>query len=193
EAHGLELPTLTDATVAELRSFLPPEASVANPVDMIASATPEQYLKATRALLADERVDALIVIFIPPLITDPETVAKAIVEWASGAGNKTVLANFMSAKGAPDILSRIPTYAFPEAAAAALGKVTSYGEWRQRPLGTAPAFGDIRSEDAQAIVERGLARGGGWLSPIEVHDLLSAVGIPVARTRFATGVDEAIR
>src|SRR5205085_10734858 len=62
EAYGLELPTLADATVAELRAFLPPAASLANPVDMIASATAAHYQRAMRALLADERVDALIVI-----------------------------------------------------------------------------------------------------------------------------------
>src|SRR5262249_41152446 len=65
ERNGLELPMLSDETVAELRSFLPATASVANPVDVIASATPEQFERASRALLADERVDSLIVIFIP--------------------------------------------------------------------------------------------------------------------------------
>src|SRR5262249_58059568 len=49
EADGLELPTLGDETVAELRSFLPPAASVANPVDMIASATADQYRRPMRA------------------------------------------------------------------------------------------------------------------------------------------------
>ena len=89
EARGLELPMLADATVAELRSFLPATASVANPVDMIASATPDHYLRSTRALLADEKVDSLIVIFIPPLVTDPEAVAAAIVEGSKDAGRQT--------------------------------------------------------------------------------------------------------
>jgi len=193
EAHGLELPTLADATVAALRSFLPATASVANPVDMIASATPEHFLRAMRVLLADARVDALIVIFIPPLITDPEAVAAAIVEGAKDAGGKPVLANFMSAKGAPKILANIPSYVFPEAAASALAKVTIYGEWRQRPLGTIPAFTDIRTDDAKAIIEGALARGSGWLSPAEVHDLLSAAGITVAKSRFVANVDEAVQ
>jgi acetyl coenzyme A synthetase (ADP forming)-like protein len=193
ESRGLELPTLTDATVQELRSFLPPTASVANPVDMIACSTPEHFQKATRLLLADENVDSLIVIFIPPLATDPEAVAAAIVEGARKAGDKPVLANFMSAKGVPDILSNIPSYVFPEAAASALAKLTSYGEWRRRPAGTLPVFTDIRTDDARAVVERALARGGGWLSAIEVHDLFNAVGIPVAKTRFASSVNEAAK
>ena len=193
ESHGLELPTLTDATVQELRSFLPPTASVANPVHMIACARPEHFEKATRLLLADENVDSLIVIFIPPLVTDAEAVAQAIVEGAKNAGCKPVLANFMSAEGVPDILSNIPSYVFPEAAASALSKLTSYGEWRGRPLGTVPVFTDIRADDARAVIERALARGGGWLSPIEVHDLFTAAGIPVAKTQFVSNANEAVK
>jgi acyl-CoA synthetase (NDP forming) len=192
EARGLELPTLSDKTVAELRSFLPPTASVANPVDMIASAAAEHFERATRLLLADENVDSLIVIFIPPLITQSEDVARAIVEGAAGAGQKPVLANFMSAKGTPDILKRIPSYIFPEAAASALAKVTAYGEWRRRPSGTIPVFTDIHIDNARAVVKRALARGGGWLGPADTDELLSAAGIAVARTRFALGVEAAV-
>ena len=193
EAHGLELPMLNDSTISELRSFLPATASVANPVDMIASASPEQFLKATRALLADKHVDSLIVIFIPPLVTDPEAVAAAIVEGAKETGGKPVLANFMSAKGAPEILGRIPSYEFPESAASALGKVTAYGEWRRKPSGTVPTFADINVDDAKAIVEKALKRGGGWLSPAEIGALFRAVGIPVAKSRLVTSLDDALK
>lgn len=193
EAHGLELPTLADETVTELRSFLPSTASVANPVDMIASATPEHFERAARALLADEHVDALIIIFIPPLITDPEAVAAAIIAGTKDAGAKPVLANFMSAKGAPEILANIPSFIFPEAAASALAKVTAYGEWRSRPPGIAPVFDDIRADEARAIVERALERGGGWLSPSDAHDLFGAVGITVARSRLVTDPKEAAK
>jgi acetyl coenzyme A synthetase (ADP forming)-like protein len=192
EAHGLELPMLTDETVTELRSFLPTTASVANPVDMIASATAQDYLRSIHALLADERVDSLIVIYIPPVLTDMEGVAAAIVEGAKLAGGKPVLATFMSAKGAPEILRSIPSYVFPEAAASALAKVTNYAEWCRRPLGIVPAFGDIRADDAKVIVERALARGGGWLSPVEIAELFTAVGIPVAKSRFVSKLDDAL-
>lgn len=193
EAHGLELPMLADATIAELRSFLPATASVANPVDMIASASPEHFLKATGALLADEHVDSLIVIFIPPLITDPEAVAAAIVEGTRNANGKPVLANFMSAKGTPEILSSIPSYEFPESAASALAKVTTYGEWRRKPSGTVPTFNNIRADDAKAIVDQALARGGGWLSPVEIGELFSAAGIPAAKSRLVSNLDDALK
>ncbi|HKP13278.1 MAG TPA: acetate--CoA ligase family protein, partial [Blastocatellia bacterium] len=193
EANGLELPTLTDATVAELRSFLPPAASVANPVDMIASAGPADYQRAMRALLADERVDALIVIFIPPLIAQAESVAAAIIEGAKSADGKPVIANFMSAKGTPEILASIPSYAFPEAAAKALAKVTAYGEWRRRPSGVLPLFDNIHVDDARAVIEQALERGDGWLSPAELQDLFNAVGITMAQSRLVTKADEAVK
>ncbi len=192
EAHGLELPILADATVAELRSFLPQTASVANPVDMIASASPDDFLKATRALLADPNVDSVIVIFIPPLVTDQEAVAEAIVEGSRKAEGKPVLANFMSAKGAPAILGNIPSYGFPESAASALAKVTTYGEWRRRPVGTVPVFSDIRADDAKAVIDRSLERGGGWLSPIEIGELFKAAGIPVAKSRLVSNAEDAV-
>jgi acetyl coenzyme A synthetase (ADP forming)-like protein len=192
ESHGLELPTLGDQTIADLRSFLPPTASVANPVDMIASASPEDFLRATRALLADEKVDSLIVIFIPPLVTDPEAVARSIVEGAKNAAGKPVLTNFMSAKGAPAILGSIPSYGFPESAASSLAKVTTYGEWRRRPVGTVPVFDDIDTEAAKATVSRVLAQGGGWLSPLEIGELFKAVRIPVAKSRLVTTLEDGL-
>ena len=84
EAHGLTLPELTPETRAVLRTFLPAQASLSNPVDMIASATPEHYTRTIAAVGADPQVDAVVVIYIPPLVTRPEEVAQAI---AQGAGS----------------------------------------------------------------------------------------------------------
>jgi acetyl coenzyme A synthetase (ADP forming)-like protein len=193
ESNGLELPMLSDQTVAELRSVLPQAASVANPVNMTSSATSEQYESAMRALLKDETVDSVIVIFIPPLITAPDEVAAAIVKAAAECDDKPVLANFLSAEGAPPILSSIPSYKFPEAAAVALGRVTAYGEWRRRPQGTIPIFDDINKDKARAVVDGVIERGGGWLNPLEIKRLLNAVGIHLARTRCVQSAAEAAR
>src|SRR5207244_12664128 len=45
EARGLQLPALASPTVAALRTLLPPQAGLSNPVDMVASATAEQYAR----------------------------------------------------------------------------------------------------------------------------------------------------
>ena len=84
ETHGLVLPELTPETQAALRTILPPQAGVANPVDMIAAATPAQYARTIELVGADATIDALVVIYIPPLVTDPVEIAQAI---AQGVGD----------------------------------------------------------------------------------------------------------
>ena len=191
EAQGLVLAPLSDATRAELKRFLPPAASVGNPVDMIASATAAQYERATRVLLADAQVDSLLVIFIPPLVTKSDEVARAIVAGAAGA-TKTVLANFISSRGAPPELAPIPSYLFPEAAVTALARATAYGGWRRRPKGSIPELPgiDTRSRGTSSMVR--CARGDGWLTPDEAQRLLGAMGIAAAPARLVTNADEAV-
>ncbi|HEY7784107.1 MAG TPA: GNAT family N-acetyltransferase, partial [Pyrinomonadaceae bacterium] len=72
EARELDVPVLSETTQARLREFLPAGASTTNPVDMIASASADDYDKAIEIVAADENVDALIVIFTPPLVTSAE-------------------------------------------------------------------------------------------------------------------------
>lgn len=189
--QGLSLPALSAATTKKLRAFLPAAASVANPVDMIASATPEHYRKSLALLLADDNVDCVIVIFIPPIAVAPDEIASAIVQGAKGT-EKTVIATFMSAKGAPAGLLPIPSYPFPESAAAALARATSYGEWRSAPEGIVPELSGIDAAPARSVIATALARGGGWLDPQETQALLGAFGIPVAATRTAQGEAEAV-
>ena len=92
-------------TRAELRAFLPAAASVGNPVDMLASAPPEHYRRALAALLRDERVDSVIAIFIPPLVTEADEVAAAIADGRRAARTASrSLGVFMRAEGAPAAL-----------------------------------------------------------------------------------------
>src|SRR5919198_173284 len=77
EAEGLELVEPAPATAEALRSFLPAEAGLANPVDMLATASGDDYGRAVRTLAADERVDAIVTIFTPPLVTRSADVARA--------------------------------------------------------------------------------------------------------------------
>jgi acetyltransferase len=156
---------------------------------MIASASASHYERATRLLLADENVDSVLVIFIPPLVTKPDEVARAIAKGAAGTA-KPVLANFISTRGAPADLAPIPSYLFPEAAVTALARASAYGEWRRRPKGSIPKLSGIRKDIGREIVERALARGDGWLKSDEAQGLLVAMGLPSADARLVT-TDEA--
>lgn len=191
EANGLTLAPLGAATIEGLRSFLPPAASVGNPVDMIASANEEQYRRAIELLLADEAVDALLVIYIPVTPTHARVVAEVIREAARAAQQKTILTTFMSAAGTPASLAPVPAFAFPERAVRALARATRYAEWRQKPEGKVVTFADIDAQRLRTIVEAACERGGGWLHPLEVAEILQISGIPAAPTLFATSADAA--
>ncbi len=196
DSQGLVIPRLAPPTERALRTFLPPEASVANPVDMLASATAEQYERATRLLLEDENVDALIVLFVPPIVVDAEGVARAIRTAAAGA-TKPVLTSFLGTHGVPEALSSLrednfPSYAFPESAARALARVVRYGEWLRQPPGKFPEFDDLDPDQARAA----LAGVEGkvtdrWLSDHEVRTVLRAYGIASPKTVTATRSEEA--
>ena len=191
EANGLELATLRDTTRTELRSFLPPSASVNNPVDMLASAPAAHYAQALNAVLKDDDVDSVVAIFIPPLVTEADPVAAAMRDAAARSTGKPILAVMMRSEGAPPSLASIPCYAFPESAAIALSRVTSYGEWRRKPAGVVPVFPDIRSDAARATVDGALRRGEGWLTTDEVSALLASVGVNQAPSRLVGTPDAA--
>ncbi|HKZ02180.1 MAG TPA: GNAT family N-acetyltransferase, partial [Pyrinomonadaceae bacterium] len=196
EARGLTVPVLGSSSQDRLRTFLLPGASASNPVDMIASASADDYRKAIEIVAADDNVDALIVIFTPPMATRAEDVAAAIVAAVREMGrSKPVVTVFLSASATPVELrsadARIPSYAFPETAAIALARAARYREWRERHETPAPCFEDIRRDEAAAIVATALSRGDGWLDAKETAELLSCYGLPLIEQRIAATVDDA--
>ncbi|MEA2572029.1 MAG: hypothetical protein QOI24_4030 [Acidobacteriota bacterium] len=192
EAQDLALAQLSDATTAALRAFLPVAASVGNPIDMIASASPEQYRRSLELLYADEGVDAVVVIYIPVIAGDFNVVGAAIREGSKLANGKTTLTTFMSSAGTPAVLAPVPAFPFPERAVNALAMATRYAEWRRRPDAEEVMFPDIDAERLRGIIDPVCERGGGWLHPREVSALLAMSGIAAPTTIFATSSDRAM-
>ncbi len=194
EAAGLTLSPLSDETTEALRAFLPSAASVGNPIDMIASATPDQYARTLKLLLADPNVDSVLIIYIPVLPTDAEVVARRIREVANEPhGDKTLVATYMAAAGAPAVLAPVPSFAFPERAVNALARATSYAEWRRRPIGGVKKLDDVDAGQLRVIVERKVAAGGGWLDPLDTIAMLHAARIPSALAESVTSVFDAVQ
>ena len=196
EARGLEVPVLSEASQTKLHAFLPAGASATNPVDMIASAAAESYRQAIEIVASDENIDALIVMFTPPLITRAEDVARGIIEAVKGIDKgKPVLSVFLSAQAAPEALRssdiHIPAYSFPETAAIALARAARYSQWRERPETFAPRFEDVRHDEAAAIVATALARGDGWLTAEETAALFSCYRLPLIEQRIVKSPEEA--
>ncbi len=185
QAAGLDVVALPNDVRAALREMLPPAASVGNPIDMIATAPAESYRRVIETLAAADACDAVVAIFVPPLVTRAEDVAQ---ELRAAASEPTLAAVFMNSEGMPaaadgDSARQIPSFAFPEDAARALAHAATYAAWRARPAGSVPRFEDARPEEAAAIVADALAAGAGWLAPEQVHALLRCYGLPLVETR----------
>jgi acetyl coenzyme A synthetase (ADP forming)-like protein len=196
DAAGLELPDLTPETRDALAGVLPREGSLANPVDMLGSATGATYERAIPPLLADRRLDALIVLFVPPVVAGAPEVAGAIRRAVEGAdSDKPVLAVVMSAEGTPlELLeSEVASFPYPESAARALGLAAERAEWLRRPAGTVPELDGLDTEAARRIVDEALAGSSeAWLDPRRTRELLGAYGVPLVPERSAESAGEAV-
>ncbi len=196
EAAGLSVPELPEELRERLREFLPGEAALSNPVDMIATADGEQYRRAISALAGWEGIDALIVIFIRPLLTEAADVAAAVREAAAALPREIpIQAVFMSPADHAALreTATVPTHLYPEDAARALARVVRHTEWRARPAATpaAPPEG-CRPDEAAAILAEALAQGGEWLAPAQVAALLDCYGIATPAGRLAADAEAAV-
>ena len=133
EYNGLSLAQLTDPTQTALSSTLPPSAAVHNPVDMLASASPDTYAACLKLLLEDSNVDAAMVILPPPPMFKAEVVAEKLIKVINQFDKPVVIALLGSTliKEARSTFehANIPTYPFPERAASALGALFRRAEF----------------------------------------------------------------
>lgn len=196
EMAGMDVVELAEPTVAALRPLFPAEASIRNPLDMIASANPPGYRTALGAMLAAPNVDAAVAIFTPPLGVRIPDVAEAIGATALEHETKPVLAVLMGREGLPQgkaELQRagVPAYIFPESAARALRGVVRYGEIAARPPRHLPRLG-VDRDAVRAIINRARAAGVSKLSELDAMAVIDAYGIPVVGARLAGSADEAV-
>jgi acyl-CoA synthetase (NDP forming) len=141
----------------------------------------------------------VIAIFVPPLVTKSADVARAIASAGRDAGAKPVIACFLGREGIPEELRAdgdrrtIPSFAFPEAAARALGRVAALAEWRREPPGIEPELDGIDVDTARAFVRSCVdtAPEGRWLDVEESTQLMHHFGIPIVESRLVHGADEA--
>jgi acetyl coenzyme A synthetase (ADP forming)-like protein len=198
DAAGLDLPELTRETRKALTAVLPVEASSANPVDLLGSATGETYALALPHLLRDPGIDAVIALFVPPVVAGAEEVGAAIRETLElEASDKPVLAVVVSADGTPQCLreaeSPVATFAYPESAARALGFAAERAEWLRRPAGTIPVLDRVDATAARRLVETALSTSDDvWLDPLATRELLLAYGMPVVPEHVVADAEEAL-
>jgi len=195
DANGMVVADLAAETVARLKPLLPEEASLRNPLDMVASATPSGYRAALDALLSDAGIAGVMAIFVPPLGVRQEDVAEAIVAAKAGHPDKPVLAVLMGRQGLPEGKAElhavgIPAYIFPESAARAFAGMCRYREWTERPVAESESI-TVDSSRARALIERARLARRTRLDEAESLELLEAYGIPAAPAKLALTKREA--
>lgn len=192
--RGVELAALSAATQRALQRVLAPEASVANPVDMIASADAARYRAALDLVKKDPGVDGIIAIFVSPIMIDAYEVARAIAEAADGT--KPILSVFMgkqrSAEGVAKLQEHgVPDYRFPDQAASAMSALMRYRTLRDAPPGRHRTFRVDRAK-AGRVIRAARRAGRTELLPPECGQLLSAYGFRVAPALTVRTAAEAI-
>jgi acetyl coenzyme A synthetase (ADP forming)-like protein len=203
DANGLTVQELADETKKRLREFLPPAASVGNPVDMIASAGPQEFRKAADILLHASEVDALIVLTINVGLADLAEIRRSIYAAVQTLGSKVgiekpVLTCIMGReklgnRKTPHKLF-LPNCTFPEDTARVLGKMARYSDWRARPVGVLVNFENIRPRESRTICKNArLALGAGWLSAEETRKVLSAFALPIPPGGICATAEEAVK
>jgi acetate---CoA ligase (ADP-forming) len=80
EKNNLALTELTDETKSKLREIVHPQGSVNNPVDLLPGGTAEQFKQVNEILVADKNVDAVISVFVEPIMVPALPVIEGINE-----------------------------------------------------------------------------------------------------------------
>jgi acetate---CoA ligase (ADP-forming) len=196
QAAGLEVVELSDEVQHRLASFLPPGAAVANPIDMIATATAADYRRVIETLVDADACDAILTLFVPPLMTHAHDVREQVRGAAVDAALRVTLASVYMDREPPDRErtddARVPEFRFPEDAVRALAHAVRYARWRGRPEGKVPPTPASSRTAAATIIARALAAGEEWLSPADVNAVLESYGLHVVPSRSVRTAPQAV-
>ncbi|MDX9785424.1 MAG: bifunctional acetate--CoA ligase family protein/GNAT family N-acetyltransferase [Desulfobacterales bacterium] len=197
------LAELSYETIARLNRVLPRTWSHNNPVDIIGDAPPGRYIDALKPLLADEGVDALLILNCPTAVASSTACARAVIETLKESGSKAGARGiFTSWLGIDSALearkmfgeNRIPTYETPGEAIRGFMQMVRYRHSQEMLMETPPNIPEVflpETEKARGIVDKALSQGRLWLTETETKAVLAAYKIPVVPTYEAATAEQA--
>lgn len=192
EAHGLQFPTLSPATVEACRGLLPSGVVLDNPLNLRLEAQPHHYATAVQHVLDDPNTDAVIVVYVPMGKASQQELVSVLSQTASEAEARTgrakpVLACFLrqdrtlAATGQGGVATSLPLFRFPEAAARALAHAARYAAWQRRPPGEASELSKVDVGAARCVIETALdSHGPTALDHATSRELFAAAGLSVS-------------
>lgn len=199
-AGGGQLAQLSDSTLQKLDAVLPANWSHGNPVDIIGDSDAERYVNALGVMLEDKGADAILVMLVPVAVIDNDEVARVVADLIRQS-RKPIFTCWMGETAVNEAREYfeqqgIPSYKTPDSAVNAFLQMVTYQRNQQEMMQTpksVPETFDPDKAGVAAIIERALQRDYQMLTEPEAKEVFSLYGIPVAETRTAGDVDEAIR
>ena len=191
---GVALAALGPGTKAALAHLLPSGSRIENPVDLRGDAPPERFASALTAVLADDAVDAGLVLHVATPAAPPAETARAVASLAKGA-EKPLLAAWLGAVAQEETERALEegglaNFYTPENAVEAFSFLVAYRRNQQWLLEAPPPQAEAVPPDVGAAERiRARIRLGGLrtLTHRQARALLTAFGIALPpATRRAT-------
>lgn len=192
---GLTMPSLSQNAKQDLEKKLFENASVQNPVDVLATAGPQHFRAALDTMMNEDSIDSIFINFVTPFFADTEGIAKEIVK-ISTLKKKSIICNLMTDKRqwvrTVQILMEggVPCYSFPESAARALVALTKYRDIQVKDKGEVKKYDDITRDQARQVINSVKKSSQTKLNCKQVFDLLGAYGISTVPWRICVNETE---
>ena len=200
--RGVDIPSLSAATQAQMRLKLPRAPSVDNPVDIGEQATAADFVAAAEVLAASPDIDGVLVVVTPKPGIDIDAISHAAIETLPGV-RKPLIGCWMGETRVRETRRKVneaglPVFRLPEAAVDAFANIATFYHNQQSLMQTPPPLNVGGVEDApdvagaRAVIDAVLAAGREVLTETESKALLAAFRIPVTPTEVAHTADDAV-
>lgn len=184
EKENLVLAEFSKETQEKLKEVVNPEGSIANPVDLLPGATAKVYKRVNEIVVEDENVDAVISIFVQPVMVEPMEVVESVNEIDS---KKPILQIDMPL---PEFWEdyrkfskkNLPIFRNPEDPAPVISNMLYYSMAQS-------GLKDHRTEYADQFAMRGKGKfsfNPGFISQEEVIEITSHYRLPNIKNIFVT-------
>jgi len=197
EEEGLPLARFAPETIEKLRSNLPKEASIYNPVDILGDAQEDRYRFALETVLSDSNVGHVLIILTPQAMTRPQKIAEVIVEVSKRHREKAVVASFIGGESVREasktlMNNNLPCFNFPERGVKAIAGLVKFAEFiKKEPDQEIPVF-QVDKDKVNEIFTNVYKDNRVVLLGDEAAAVARAYGIPTPEVKLARSLEEAL-
>jgi len=195
-----ELATLSPQTAEAIHERFPMFKFIANPVDMLAESSPEDFEVTVKTCLKDKDVDGVLVIYTPTYASDPKEIAESVATAAKAYPYKPVFTTWMGEDQVMDARESlsdkgIPTFASTEQAVKSFIYMYRY-DYNLRLLLETPEviLKDFEPDEykAEEVIRKAAEDKRLILNFHEVEEVFRHYGLPTISTHKASNEEEAV-